>query len=301
MFTRYCRTMLMTPATATNRYAASHRSGTDICLVDLEDSVPADRKADARELAAQFFTGADVADAPPRAVRINAVTEPDGLADLLALRHYPVKPAVVLIPKVESARDVEIVERVLAQDCPGLELFALIETPRGIERLAEITASSRRLRALVFGAADYALEVGVGLDWEPLVHVRARLVNSARAADLHVMDSPSFALTDMDLVRQESVQAQRLGFSGKIALHPRQVPVICGVFTPGAEQLELAGRVVAAAAQSDQGVTTLDGAMVGRPFFEASRRLLDEFRSVTTTPEPVSTHHEMSYPDGGSR
>jgi citrate lyase beta subunit len=290
MFTRYCRSLLVTPATAIGRYASCHRSDADICSVDLEDSVPAHRKEEARRLATQFFTGAD-ATGPPRAIRVNAVTEPEGLADLLALRHYPVKPAIVLIPKVESARDVEIVERILAEDCPGLELFAVIETPRGVERLAEITTSSRRLRALIFGAADYAMEVGIGLDWDPLVHVRARMVNSARAADLHVMDSPTFALTDMTLVHQESVLAQRLGFSGKIALHPRQVPVIRDVFSPDARQLELAGRVAAAAEHSDEGVTTLDDTMIGRPFFEASRRLLDEFGPLATTPDP----------DGGSR
>jgi citrate lyase beta subunit len=300
MLTRYCRTMLVTPATATDRYAACHRSGTDICLVDLEDSVPAHRKDEARGNAAQFFAEPGSGTTAPRAIRVNAVTEPAGLADLLALRHYPAKPDIVLIPKVESARDLEIVERVLATVCPALELFAVIETPRGIERLPEITTASARLKALIFGSADYAMAVGVGLDWDPLAHVRARLVNAACATGLHVLDSPTFALADMTLVRHEAVQARRLGFSGKIAIHPRQVPVIRGVFTPDAEQLAFAGRVVAAAAQSGQGVTTVDSAMVGRPFFEASRRLLDEFGPLAMTQEPAP-HHEMPYPDGGSR
>lgn len=297
MFTRYCRSLLVTPAIAIGRYASCHRSGADICCVDLEDSVPAHRKEEARQLATQFFTSGDVTTTPPRAIRVNAVTDPDGLADLLSLRHYPVKPAIVLIPKVESARDVEIVEQVLGEQCPTLEFFAVIETPRGVERLAEITTASRRLRALIFGAADYAMEVGIGLDWEPLVHVRARLVNSALAADIHVLDSPTFALTDMALVHRESVAAQQLGFSGKIALHPRQVPIIRDVFSPDAKQLELAGRVVAAAEHSDQGVTTLDGTMIGRPFFEASRRLLDEFGPLTQ--ETAGAHRP--YPDGGRR
>jgi citrate lyase subunit beta/citryl-CoA lyase/(S)-citramalyl-CoA lyase len=301
MFTRYCRSVLVTPATAADRYASCHRSGADICCVDLEDSVPAHRKEEARRLATGFFASANGPAAPRCAIRINAVTEPDGLADLLALRHYPVKPAIVLIPKVESARDVEIVEQVLGRDCPRLELFAVIETPRGVERLTEIATSSRRLRALIFGAADYAMEVGSDLSWDPLAHVRGRLVNSARAAGRHVIDSPTFALTDVSLVRREAVLAQRLGFSGKIALHPRQVPVISSVFSPGAEQLELAGRIVAAAERSDQGVTTVDDTMVGRPFFEASRRLLDEFGPVAETPETAVTDRDLTHPDGGSR
>lgn len=282
MFTRYCRSVLCTPATAPDRYASCHRAGADICLVDLEDSVPAHRKEEARELAVRFF--APTQGSPRCAIRINAVTEPDGLADLLALRNYPVRPGIVLIPKVESARDVEIVEQVLGREP---ELFAVIETPRGVDRLPEIATASHRLRALIFGAADYAAELGVGLDWEPLAHVRAMLVNSARAAGLHVIDSPTFELADLPLVRRESVLAQRLGFSGKIALHPQQVPVLNEMFSPDAEQLAAAGRIVAAAEISGGAVTTVDGTMVGPPFFEASRRLLDEFgplQAIRPTP-----------------
>jgi citrate lyase subunit beta/citryl-CoA lyase/(S)-citramalyl-CoA lyase len=294
MFTRYCRTMLVTPATAADRYAACHRSGADICLVDLEDSVPMHRKEEARRAATRFFPGTAEGTSPGYAIRVNSVTEPDGLADLLALRNYPVKPAIVLLPKVESARDIEIVERVLGRDCPRLELFATIETPRGVERAAEIASSSPRLRALIFGAADYAMELGIGLSWEPLAHVRARLVNSARTAGIDVIDSPTFDLTDLSVVRRESVLAQRLGFSGKVALHPRQLPVIGEVFSPDARQLELAGRIVTAAEGSGDAVTTVDGAMVGRPFFTASRRLLETFG-------PLPEARSLTSPHGGSR
>src|SRR3954468_23165165 len=111
MYTRYCRSMLFTPATADDRYVRCYQSGADICLVDLEDSVPSSRKEEARAKASDFFAGAasSTTTAVRCAVRINAVTEPNGLRDLLALRSYPVKPRIVMIPKVESARDVEIV------------------------------------------------------------------------------------------------------------------------------------------------------------------------------------------------
>ncbi|HEX6355805.1 CoA ester lyase [Actinophytocola sp.] len=287
MFTRYCRSVLCTPAIAPDRYASCHSSGADIRVVDLEDSVPAHRKEEARHTAARFFSTAPQDTTARCAIRVNAVTEPDGLADLLALRHYPVKPAIVQIPKVESARDVEIVEQVLGGDCPRLELFAVIETPRGVERLREIATASPRLRALIFGAADYAMELGVGLEWEPLAQVRSLVVNSARAAGLHAIDAPTFELTDLPLAHRESTLARRAGFSGKIALHPRQVPVLHEVFSPDAEQLALARRIVAAAETSGESVTTVAGTMVGRPFFTASRRLLDEFGPV-----PVLTSQE---------
>lgn len=278
MYTRYCRSMLCTPATSPDRYAKCHRSGADICLVDLEDSVSARRKKEARSEAGAFFSSA-LGATRHCAIRINSLTESEGLRDLLAIQDYPVKPAIVLVPKVESPRDLEIVEQVLLPRCPGVELFAVLETPLGVERAAQIAAGSGSLRALIFGAADYAAWLGIDVDWEPLVHARARVVNGAHAAGVHVIDSPTFELTDTKATQREAELALALGFSGKIALNPAQVTVINEVFSPGMEQLERAARVVEAARCSADDVTTVDGGMLGRPFFEASRRLLDEFQA----------------------
>jgi citrate lyase subunit beta/citryl-CoA lyase len=282
MYSRYCRSMLCTPAVAEDRFDRCHRSGADICLVDLEDSIPANRKSEARRKAAAFF--APAADVPVRcAVRINSLTEPDGLRDLLALRNYRIRPSILLIPKVESGRDLEIVEQVLGADQPELELLAVVETPRGLEQLNSIVAASGRLRAVIFGSADYAAALGIGLDWEPLVHARAMLVNAARAARVDAIDSPLFDLSDPGLLQQEAERARALGFTGKIALHPRQVPVINKVFSPNAAEFEQARQILAAAARSGQGITTVHGSMVGRPFFDASRQLLAEFEPELAT------------------
>lgn len=274
-FSRYCRSLLSTPATAVNRYANSHQSGADIAMVDLEDSVPPQRKEEARRLAAEFFT------APrgpgSRAVRINTVSEPDGLRDLLALRHYPVKPALILIPKAESARDIEIVEHALSPTCPDTEFFAVVETPRGLVNAAAIAAASPRLRALVFGSADYAFAVGARLTWEALAYARAAVVNSARAAGIEAMDAPYFEALDAEGLRREAVAARDFGFSGKVAVHPRQVPVINEAFSPGPGLLDRARKVVAAGRENGRGATMVDGVMVGAPFFDASQRLIEEF------------------------
>ncbi|HTZ45030.1 MAG TPA: CoA ester lyase [Jatrophihabitans sp.] len=275
MYSRYGRSTLCTPAIAVDRYARCHRSGADICLVDLEDSVPPDRKAQARQLAAGFF-GPDAG--PVRcAIRVNTVTEPDGLRDLLAVRDYPVPPGIVLVPKVESPRDLEIVESVLRPGCPQLELLAVIETPRGLDRSDVIARSSDRLRGLIFGSADYAAAMGIGLGWESLVYARSRLANSARAAGIEAIDSPQFDLTDLGLLRREAEGALGLGYSGKIALNPRQVTVINEVFSPGTDELEHARQVVLAGHRAGRAIATVGSSMVGRPFFEASQRLLDEF------------------------
>lgn len=275
-YTRYCRSLLSTPASDVDRYPKSHHSGADMCVVDLEDSVPLRDKEEARRRAELFFTAPSAA-ATRCGIRINSVIEPDGLRDLLALRNYAVKPAVVVIPKAESERDIEIVERVLHGSCPETRFFAVVETPRGLENAGRIAAASPRLRALVFGAADYSFDIGARLAWDPLLPARARLVNSARAAGIDVVDAPFFAFADAAGLKYEAALSQDLGFSGKIAVHPRQVATINEAFSPDAELLEKARRVVAAGRASRDGIAVVDGAMVGAPFFEAARRLVEEF------------------------
>ncbi|WP_171165426.1 CoA ester lyase [Streptomyces sp. I05A-00742] len=282
-YSRYCRSLLSTPATAVHRYAAGHRSGADISMVDLEDSVPPARKEEARRLAEGFFTASSAA-AARCAVRINAINGPDGLRDLLALCQYAVKPPLVLIPMVESRRDIEIVEHVLGQECPHTEYFAVVETPRGLTDAGAIAASSPRLRALVFGSADYAFATGARLTWDALAYARATLVNSARAAGIEVMDAPLFEVHDDGALRCEAALAKDMGFSGKIAVHPRQVPLINEAFSPDDGTLRRARRIVAAGRANGRDITLVDGVMVGLPFFEASQRLVEEFGNAPPHP-----------------
>jgi len=278
--------MLFTPATAEARYSRCHQAGADICLVDLEDSVPAAQKEAGRRQAAGFFAAAESLGTLARcAIRVNAVTEATGLADLLAVRDYPAKPGIVVVPKVESARDLEIVEAILGLDCPGLQLIALIETPRALEQLDLIVTCTPRLQALIFGAADYAAVLGIGLDWEPLAYARSRVVNGARAANLCAIDAPYFGLTEPAMLRQESRRARRFGFSGKVALHPNQVPVLNEAFSPEPAELEQARQIVNATCGG--GVSTVDGSMVGPPFLTTSQRLLDEFDHLQPVGSPT--------------
>lgn len=275
-FTRYCRSILFTPALAVERFARGQQSGADICLVDLEDSVSPAHKDAARRHAESFFS------APPsspgrRAVRINSVTHHEGLRDLLALRSYPVKPDVVMLPKVESPRDLEIVEQALGPDFAHVDLMAVVETARGLENVNAIARATPRLKALVFGSADFSFGIGATLSWESLHYARSRLVTAARAADLHVVDSALFDIPDAEGLLQEAALARSMGFSGKAAIHPRQVEAINQAFSPDERMLRKARKIVAVSKANDFNICVVDGAMVGLPFIEAARRLLEEF------------------------
>jgi citrate lyase subunit beta/citryl-CoA lyase/(S)-citramalyl-CoA lyase len=270
------RSLLSTPATVVRYHSGSLRSGASGCVLDLEDSVPEQQKDRARVLAEDFF--AQPAGGPAwRGLRINAITTPAGLRDLLAVGGYRVAPELVVLPKVDSPRDVQIADQVLADDCPRMMFLAVVETPRGLEHAYSIAAASPRMRGLIFGAADYAAEVGVRLHWDALVHARARLVNSARAARVAAIDSPTFQVADLDLLAREAELARDLGFSGKFALHPRQVAVINDVFTPSQQAIEEARRIVATGRANGFGIGVVADAMVGPPFYQAAQRLVDEY------------------------
>ncbi|RKH15291.1 CoA ester lyase [Corallococcus sp. CA047B] len=275
-FTRYCRSILFTPALAVDRFERGQQAGADISLVDLEDSVAAAHKDAARQHAEAFFLTPRVGESR-RAVRINSVTRPEGMRDLLALREYAVKPDVIMVPKVESPRDLEIVEQVLGSDCANVDLLALVETPRGIENLDAIVFATPRLKALVFGSADFSFSIGAALAWEPLLYARSRLVSAARCANLQVVDAPLFDMGDLEGLRAESARARSLGFSGKAAIHPHQVEIINKAFSPDERTLQKARKIVAESQARDANICVVDGAMVGTPFIEAAKRTLEDF------------------------
>lgn len=274
----------VTPGHASARFPAAHDCGADVALVDLEDSVPAAVKAEARLNAAAFFT-APTAAGCVLGVRISSPTTRDGILDLGAIADYPVRPDVVLIPKVESARDFEIAAGAL--DTPGYapHLYALIETPRALEELPSIVRAER-IAGVVFGTADYATALGCSKGWEAMLHARSVLVTSAAAAGICAIDSPFFDLDDLDGLQGEAERAKGLGFAGKCCVHPRQLPVVTSVFTPTDAEVAAARALVAASDEAGGRIVRVDGQMIGPPMVKAARALLS--RVDGRTPRGVS-------------
>ena len=283
------RTWMLTPATSPERLAKAVACGADVSMADLEDSVaPADRPA-AREEAARFLAGPH---GIPTGVRINAPSTPDGALDLLALRSWAHRPQFVLVPKVESARDIETVAGILDTDDYAPQILALIETPRAIESIASIVRATR-LAGVAFGAADYAAQTGCRQTWEALLYARSALVNSAMSRGIPALDSPFFDLQDLDGLARESGQAKSLGYCGKGAVHPRQVPVIDAAFRPTPEETARAHAVLAAARASHGSITSVDGGMVGRPFVLAAQAVAEQSQSAPATNPATATEEAM--------
>ena len=279
------RSLLFVPANRPDRYAKAAAAGADKVIIDLEDSVPADQRAAAREMIAPALPEV------PRArllVRVNPIADPDHPADLAAVPLAAV--GGLMVPKLEHAAELhalagELERRETAASVPvgSTFLVVLIETARGVrdaDALLEAAAALGRDCIAAFGALDYGVEVGTeatGVEPE-LLYPRARLTVAAAAAGLEPpVDSPSTHLRDPDRVRAEALAARRLGFQGKLCVHPLQVGACNEVFTPPAAAVADARAVVDAydaARAAGRGAVALDGRMIDMPVVRRAQRTL---------------------------
>jgi citrate lyase subunit beta/citryl-CoA lyase len=270
-------TALYVPANRPDRFAKAVAAAPDVVVFDLEDAVPAADKADARGWAVAWIA-ANAVGSPE--VRVNALGTPwidDDLAAVSAVPH-----ARIRLPKVESADDV----RAVLEKVPSATITALIESPLGLERAFEIATADPRVAAVALGEADLSSALGVdgsaGLAW-----ARGRLVSASRAAGLGApMMSVYPNVSDLDGLRRTSLEGRALGFVGRTAIHPRQLPTIVEAFTPTATQVAEAEALLAAVDQagvSEGGVIVLpDGRMVDPAMVGRAREvttLLREIRS----------------------
>lgn len=257
---------LYVPGDRPDRFGKAVDSGADRVVLDLQDAVAPEHKAAARRNVAAFLAVADTRFAE---VRITSLGTPWGADDLRALSDSPA-PSAIRLPKTESAADVDA----LAAWAPRGHVSALVETALGVERAFDI-ARHPQVAAIGLGEADLRSDLGVaedGLGW-----ARSRIVIAARATGL---SSPAMSVypdvRDLDGLARSCRSGRRLGFVGRAAIHPAQLPVIEAAFRPSDADIADARRVldaIAEAAEHDRGVLTLpDGRMLDRAMIRAAER-----------------------------
>ena len=231
-------------------------------LLDLEDAVPLNLKDRARDLVTR------VAADRPCWVRVNRPVTDECERDLAALAGVA---KGLRLPKVEAASDVDWV----AQRAPGVALDCTIESARGLLAAFDI-ASHPACVSLAYGGLDFAADLGIPGGEQETLFARSFLVVTSRAAGKPPPSDGVHALIDDDYgLRKEALAARRLGFFGKSAIHPRQVPIINEVFMTSPQEVEWAQRVLAAFEASGGAATKLpDGEFVDRAVAERARRLL---------------------------
>lgn len=269
---RLPRSILYTPAFNLERLMGARESGADVCLIDLEDSVPPAKKDQAREHCLQLLKGP--ISSSQVAVRINELRSPHGLLDLGAFISQGLAPDIVMLTMVRDACELEIVHSLLSSLEREVQLYVTVETMEAIDNLDDIAS---QCSGLVFGSADFAAELGVDIGWENMLYARQRIANAAARYDIAAIDTACYHLDDPELLLQESQAVKALGFHGKAIVHPRQLATVMDVFTPSAAELERAREILRRSKQSNGEIFTLDGDMIGPPFIKKARKLLNNF------------------------
>ncbi|MXO69467.1 CoA ester lyase [Altererythrobacter marinus] len=262
------QSLLFVPGSRPDRIAKALDSGADLVCVDLEDSVPEDGKGPAR--AAALAAIADHADGR-LALRINGIGTRHGLADLLAVAEAEAPPPLLLLPKVESDAEVALIASALGRD--GIGLVPLVENPRGL-RAAHRIAAAPQVCAMMFGGGDLSGELGVALEWEPLIGARSQFILACAEAGVPAIDVPYVRLGDEAGLEEETRRAKALGFAAKAAIHPDQIATIHRMMRPTAEELEEAQAAEAAFAAGNGAAVRFRGKMLEAPIMRRYRQIL---------------------------
>lgn len=265
------RSLLFVPADQEAKLQKAATLPCDGMIIDLEDGVQPARKAEAR--AGMLRALRDLASASrERLVRVNALSTPWGAEDVDAVRDARVLPDVVIIPKVSGPDDVLQIARVFENT--RVALLPHIETARGLLAAGDIALCHRAVDGLFFGAGDYLAETGGRRTLQSLLYPRSVIAAAAGAAGIAAIDAPWFQLDDPDGMEADARAAADLGFAGKAAIHPGQLPVINRIFTPSADRVTWARRVLAVAGQEATGVWVVDGEMADAMTVRVARRVL---------------------------
>ena len=283
------RALLYMPGDDRRKIEKATTLGVDCICMDMEDGVAITRKTDARAVIADAMKELDFGSAE-RCIRINSVGSGFEKFDLAAA--VATNPDAIVVPKVESAAQVRsISEYIEMYEVSGrmpagtIRMLVGVETAKGILNLKEIAKADKRLEAVIFGAEDYAASIGATRTKQAteVLYARSAVVTACAANELQALDMVYIDFRDAEGLRTEAEEGARLGFSGKQIIHPNQVAAVQEAFTPSAEAIEYAQRVVRAFTASQKegkGAFALDGKMIDMPLLKNAQKVLDRARAA---------------------
>ena len=272
--TRSRRSFIFSPGLKPDMFPKALACGTDIVCVELEDGIAPKDKQQARQHALTLFATPQADDGVERIVRINCLRSAFGLADVQAVLGTPTPPPGLMLPKVVSPDEITWLDDLLTERGHDTRLHIIIETNAALESAYEIARASARIEALFFGGVDMAAELRCRNAWEPLLYARSRVVHAAAATGIDVIDVPYLDLDDLSGMEREACLAKELGFSGKGAIHPKQIPILNQVFTPSESEIAHAQKILHAFEAADTGLVVVDGKLIEKPVIREMRRVL---------------------------
>lgn len=286
------RALLYTPGDDLRKIQKAATLGVDCICMDMEDGVALNRKAEARQTIAQALHTIEFGSSE-RLARINPVGSGLERDDLEAV--LPAHPDGIVIPKVEFAGQIQWVSQMIgnyeknagwtttvgqnAGPLTGIPILVGVETARGIINLSEIVSADPRLEAVIFGAEDFAGDIGATRTpqgWE-VFYARSATVTYAAAYGLQAIDMVQIDFKNIERLYQEALEGAHMAFAGKQVIHPSQVEPVQRAFTPSDEAIAHALRILETFdehQQIGQGAYALDGKMIDAPIVRAAERVL---------------------------
>jgi len=264
--------------------------GADTLVFDLEDSVPPDRKLEARILVRNMLCSSLLFKKSELAVRINPLRGSCGKEDLEEL--LGARPHAIVLPKTESAQDVQQLDEELSrlEDKFGIArdsvlIMPLIETAAGVLAAREIAAASPRNAALLFGYEDFMTDIHASQDavlGNGSLLARQMIVLAARASGIEPLDSVIADISDNEALKQSCAEARQIGMGGKAAIHPMQIPAIRTCFAPSEQDIAGAREIIEAYEKSlseGKGAAAQASSMIDAPIVARARRILQEAKN----------------------
>ncbi len=268
-------TWLFVPGSSPERFAKAAGSGAHAVILDLEDAVAPKAKGAARRAVAEYLGAGKAA-----YVRVNAVDSQWHRKDIDAVAGQPGLRGVVL-PKAEAPEEMPGVADALGRDAA---IIALIETARGVLGAAKI-ADTDRVARLAFGSVDLALDTGVEDEEAGFLAARSSLVLASRAAGLAgPLEGVTVDVRDAERAGADAVRARRLGFAGKLCVHPRQLQPVLEAFAPAPDDVVWAERVTEAVGSLEGGAVRVGGEMIDRPRVARAEAILARQRQIRRPP-----------------
>jgi citrate lyase subunit beta/citryl-CoA lyase len=269
------RSYLFVPGDRPDRFEKARQSGADAVIIDLEDAVESAHKDVAREAVAAWLSPTG-----PVYVRING-TDTSWFERDLEVVGLPGVLGVVL-PKAEQP---EQVAQVAARLTGEGRVMPLVETALGVWHVGEL-AQAPRVERLAFGSVDFQLDTGISGGYEELLYARSRLVLGSRVASiLPPVDGVTVAIEDQTRLRDDVIHARRLGFGGKLCIHPKQVEAINQGFAPTEAERAWARRILEAVEASGEGAFQLHGELIDRPVIERALAIVAQVEEHEQTDE----------------
>ena len=265
------KSLLFVPGDRPDRFAKAFASPAEAVIIDLEDAVPAEGKDKARRAAAEWIEAGE--NLGRLFVRMNAPGTAAAIADLAMLFDRSASIAGLVIPKVEAAVVIVHLHSALGEKGFNPVLVPVIESARGL-RLAGRIGRAPGVWGLALGPVDLATQLGARFDHQALRHLRLQISLGAAEAGVAAIDGPSLVIRDPEALAAEASDSASLGFCAKLCIHPDQAATVNAAFTPTADEIAFARRVIAADAEAKGAVFQLDGRMIDLPVVTGAHRVL---------------------------